>query len=84
MKNKMVVFGCVEQGVFKKGDIIKIDSQGKIIETTIIEAYVQQEDFPFEKELSAHMGKQRIPEGKTGWLILDMEWGVFEGDLVIC
>jgi len=83
LKNRMVVFGCVEQGVFQKGDAVRIDSQGKITETTIIEAYIQQEDFPFEKEMSARMGKQQIPKGKAGWLILDMEWGVFEGDLVI-
>jgi len=29
------------------------------------------------------MGRQRIPEGKAGWLVLDAEQGVFEGDLVI-
>jgi len=83
MMNKMVVFGCVEQGSFQKGDAVRIDSAGKITENTIIEAYVQQEDFPFEEELKAHMGRQRIPEGKAGWLILDTEQGVFEGDLVI-
>ena len=83
MKNRMVVFGCAEQGVFQKGDTVRVDSQGKITETTIIEAYIQQENFDFEKELRAHMGKQQLPKGKTGWMILDMEWGVFEGDLVI-
>lgn len=34
-------------------------------------------------ELKAKMGKQCVPEGKEGWLVLNIEDGVSENDIII-
>lgn len=79
----MVVYGRVEQGMFSKGDAVRIDSEGKLLEAKVQEAYVDDGENPFEIHVRAHMGKQKLAENQSGWLLLDLEWGVFPGDRVV-
>ena len=79
----MVVYGRVEQGVFSKGDAVHIDSEGKLLDVKVLEAYKDDGENPFEIHVRACMGKQRLEEDQTGWLLLDLEWGVFPGDRVV-
>lgn len=86
LKNKLVLFGTVDQGIFQKGDAVRIDHAGVAIDASILEAYVFDPDVPentLEVELCAHMGKQRLMEDQLGWLVLDIEEGVSEGDRVV-
>ena len=79
----MVVYGRVEQGMFSKGDAVRIDSEGKLLEAKVQEAYVDDGESPFEIHVRAHMGKQKLAENQSGWLLLDLPWGVFPGDRVV-
>lgn len=79
----MVVYGRVEQGVFSKGDAVRIDSEGKLLEAKVLEAYEDDGANSFERHVRAHMGKQKLSENQTGWLLLDLEWGVFPGNRVV-
>lgn len=86
LRNKTVVFGRVDQGVFRKGDAVRIDHSGQIIETTVLEAYAYDPDVPennFDVCLRAHMGKQKLSEDQTGWLILDHEGAVCPSDRIV-
>jgi len=79
----MVVYGRVERGVFGKGDRVSIDNEGKLLDAHVLEAYEDDGENTFEIHVRAHMGKQRLSENQTGWLLLDLEWGVFPGDGVV-
>jgi len=83
LKQTMVVYGCVEQGVFGKGDSVRIDNEGKLLDAHVLEAYEDDGENTFETHVRAHMGKQRLSEDQTGWLLLDLEWGVFPGNRVV-
>jgi len=83
LNKTMVVYGRVEQGVFSKGDAVRIDSEGKLLDAKVLEAYEDDGENTFEVHVRAHMGKQRLAEDQTGWLLLDLEWGVFPGDRVV-
>lgn len=82
-KKTMVVYGRVEQGGFSKGDSVRIDSDGKLLDAHVLEAYEDDGENTFETHVRAHMGKQRLSEDQTGWLLLDLEWGVFPGDRIV-
>ena len=72
LKNRLVVFGFVQLGQFKKGDKVLIIDGEKRRETTVLEAYVFDcEENTLEINLRANMGKQKIELWKTGWLVLD-------------
>ena len=93
LKNKMVVFGKAEEGIFRKKDKVKLDIGGNITETTVLEAFVfDPEAFikhdmyaDFNDTIAANLRYTRkIKENKMGWLILDTGLlGVLEGDCVI-
>ena len=83
LKQTMVVYGRVEQGIFSKGDAVRIDSEGKLLDAHVLEAYEDDGENTFETHVRAHMGKQRLSEDQTGWLLLDLEWGVFPGNRII-
>ena len=82
-KKTMVVYGRVEQGVFSKGDAVRIDSEGKLLDAHVLEAYEDDGENPFELHVRAHMGRQKLAKDQTGWLLLDLEWGVFPGGRVV-
>ena len=86
LKNKMVVYGRVDQGVFRKGDPVRIDHNGVLIDTAVLEAYDYDPDVPendFNLNLRASGGRQRLTEDQPGWLILDYEGEVFPGDRIV-
>ena len=83
LAKKMVVYGRVEQGVLAKGDAVRIDSEGELLDARVLEAYEDDGENTFETHVRAHMGKQRLSEDQTGWLLLDLEWGVFPGNRVV-
>ena len=83
LKQTMVVYGRVEQGIFSKGDAVRIDSEGKLLDAHVLEAYEDDGENPFELHVRAHMGRQKLAKDQTGWLLLDLEWGVFPGDRVV-
>lgn len=90
---KMVVFGTVEEGIFEKGNSVKINICGNITESTVVEAFAFEQDSVngramsavFDETLRANLRYTRkIKENKMGWLILDVGLlGVLEGDLVV-
>ena len=85
-KNKMVAFGRVDQGVFRKGNTVRIDHGGVLTESFILEAYVYDPDVPendFEVCLRASGGKQRLSEDQVGWLILDYAGDFFPRDRIV-
>ena len=83
LAKKMVVYGRVEQGAFCKGDAVRVDNEGKLLDAKVQEAYEDDGENTFEIHIRAHMGKQRLSENQTGWLLLDLEWGVFPGNRVV-
>lgn len=84
LNNKAVVFGVTEIGAFKKGDSVKINLPSGVIKATILEAYIKTSTtYDIYSELSAHMGKQMVPKGKAGWLVLDTESDLSKADSVI-
>ena len=83
LKQTMVVYGRVEQGIFSKGDAVRIDSEGKLLDAHVLEAYEDDGENPFELHVRAHMGKQRLAGNQTGWLLLDHAGDVFPGNRII-
>ena len=83
LHGKMVVYGQVEEGAFAKGDIVRIDSDGEMLEVKVNEAYADDGVNTFERHVRANMGKQRLAEDQIGWLLLDLEWGVFPGNAIV-
>ena len=83
LKNKMVVFGKAEEGIFRKNDKVKLEVDGNLIETTVLEAFVfdpeaftdSNMDVNFNETIAANLRYTRkIKENKMGWLILDIDW----------
>lgn len=86
LKNRTVVFGRVDQGVLRKADAVRIDHEGQLTETSILEAYVYDPDAPdndFDVCLRASGGKQRLSENQVGWLILDHAEKILPGDRIV-
>ena len=84
LRSKVVVFGMVERGSFSRHDVVQLEQQDISLGTMILEAYVwDYEENTSEINLRANMGKQRIVEGKQGWLVLDYESDVDEDALVV-
>ena len=83
LNKTMVIYGRVEQGVFAKGDAVCIDNEGKMLNAHVLEAYEDDGENTFETHVRAHMGKQKLVENQTGWLLLDLGWGVFPGNRII-
>ena len=76
MNSKLVLFGFVQLGQFRKGDKVLLRDKDGNREATVLEAYVYDPEVPgnnLEVMLKAHMGKQRLSQWKTGWLVLDDE-----------
>ena len=76
LNNKLVLFGFVQLGEFKKGDSVLILDGKQRREATVLEAYVFDPDVPendLEVMLKANMGKQRLDQWQEGWLVLDDE-----------
>ena len=84
LKNKVVVFGLAEHGMFAKGDMIVLEQNGVSVSTSVLEVYVYDcDENTLEINLRAHMGKQKISAGESGWLVLDYEEDVdVEGVIV--
>ena len=83
LNKTMVVYGSVEQGSFSKGDAVHIDNEGNLLDAHVLEAYEDDGETTFEIHVRAHMGRQKLSKGQTGWLLLDLDWGVFPGDRII-
>lgn len=86
LENKLVLFGFVQLGLFRKGDRVLIRDNDGSRETTVLEAYVYDPDVPkndLEVMLKAHMGKQQLSQWQTGWLVLDDEATVTDHTTVI-
>lgn len=76
LNNKLVLFGFVQLGQFKKGDPVLILDGKQRKEATVLEAYVFDPDVPendLEVVLKANMGKQCLSQWQQGWLVLDNE-----------
>ena len=76
LNNKLVLFGFVQLGQFKKGDPVLILDGKQRKEATVLEAYVFDPDVPendLEVMLKANMGKQCLKQWQQGWLVLDNE-----------
>ena len=76
LNNKLVLFGFVQLGEFKKGDSVLILNGKQRREATVFEAYVFDPDVPendLEVMLKANMGKQCLKQWQQGWLVLDDE-----------
>ncbi len=74
LKDKIVLYGYVQAGKFKKGDCIKIVDGMRVIDTKILEAYVYDcEENTLNANLKANMGKQQLNTWQKGWLCLDTE-----------
>ena len=74
LNNKLVLFGFVQLGSFKKGDKVLICDNDGSREATVLEAYFYDPEVPendLEVMLKAHMGKQMLNQWQTGWLVLD-------------
>lgn len=74
LNNKLVLFGFVQLGSFKKGDKVLICDNDGSREATVLEAYFYDPEVPendLEVMLKAHMGKQMLSQWQTGWLVLD-------------
>jgi len=84
LRNKLVAYGVSDRGTFKKDDIVLVEHAEQRIRTRILEAYIQDcEENDLQITLRAHMGRQMLPEDKTGWLVLDLEDGLCEEDLIV-
>ena len=86
MNNKLVLFGFVQLGRFKKGDKVLICDSNGSREATVLEAYVFDPDVPendLEVMVKAHMGRQQLSQWQTGWLVLDDEETVTDHTTVI-
>lgn len=76
LNHKLVLFGFVQLGAFKKGDSVLILDGKQRRETTVLEAYIYDPDVPendLEVMLKANMGKQCLNQWQQGWLVLDDE-----------
>lgn len=76
LNNKLVLFGFIQLGEFKKGDSVLILDGKQRREATVLEAYVFDPDVPendLEVLLKANMGKQCLKQWQQGWLVLDNE-----------
>ena len=74
LNSKLVLFGFVQLGSFKKGDKVLICDNDGSREATVLEAYFYDPEVPennLEVMLKAHMGKQMLSQLQTGWLVLD-------------
>ena len=83
LKNKTVVFGKVEEGVFEKKNKVKVDIAGNIIETTVLEAFVFDPSAFVKNNMYANFNEtiaanlrytRKVKENQQGWLIVDIEW----------
>lgn len=83
MNEKTVVYGAMEQGVIKKGDAVRVVGKKGDIETTVIEAYMDDNVNDFKLLLSASGGKQLLSGEQSGWLILDTGEEMCSGDRVV-
>lgn len=87
LNHKLVLFGFVQLGRFRKGDTVLICDNDGSREATVLEAYVYDPEVPendLEVMLKAHMGKQQLSQWQTGWLVLDDEETVTEHTSVVC
>lgn len=74
LKNKVVVYGTVACGSFSRRDVVHMEGREGRQGMTILEAYVRgNAESDIDINLRAHMGKHRLNEGDTGWLVLDDE-----------
>lgn len=83
LKNKVVVFGTVEHGSFKKNDQVQIQQDRETTSTVILEAYVYDcEENTLDVCLRANMGKHQLTAGERGWLVLNYETFLKAGNFI--
>jgi hypothetical protein len=86
LSNKLVLFGFVQLGEFKKGDSVLILDVKEKREATVLEAYIYDPEVPandLDVMLKANTGKQCLVQWQQGWLILDNEEKVGRSTTVI-
>ena len=83
LSQTMVVYGRVKQGVFSKGDAVRIDRKGELLEAKVLEAYEDDGENTFEIHVRAHMGRQRLSQDQTGWLLLSIRDEIRPDDQII-
>ena len=83
LKNKTVVYGIAEEGIFEKNSKVRIDIGGNITETTVLEAFVFDPEAFVKKDMYVNFNEtiaanlrytRKVKENKLGWLILDIDW----------
>lgn len=83
MRGRAVVYGPVDEGVFRRKDAVRIHDGDAVFHAAVIEAYRDDLVNSFQVHLSARGGRQRLTDGQTGWLILDWPEEISPGARVI-
>ncbi len=81
-KNKVVVQGMVQSGEFSKDDAVVILHGDDRVETTVLDLFRCDGVMDFESAMKANMGKKQAAVNTNAWLVLDVESGVSNGDLL--
>ena len=82
LKNKLVVRGLVQLGSFAKGDSVLVVSGEGTAETRLLDVIPCGTGSEFDTELRANIHKTEAPVNTNAWLILGLEDGCEEQDLV--
>ena len=83
LKNKVVVFGTVERGSFRKNSQVEIEQSSGTELTRVLEAYVYEcDENTIDVCLRANMGKHQLKAGARGWLVLNYERDVEIGRFI--
>ena len=84
LKNKIVVSGTVKGGQFAKGETVAVVGGDGVVKTVtlILDLIPDDGTLDFTTELNANMHKKEAGPGANAWLILDVEDGIFGGDLI--
>lgn len=82
LKNKVVVRGLVQSGVFNINDSAVIVQNGSETATSILDVIPCGGVSDFATALAANTHKKTAEKDINAWLILDAEGGVAKGDLI--
>ena len=83
LKNKVVVFGTVERGLFSKNSRVAIEQSTGSESTIVLEAYVYDcEENTIDVCLRANIGTHQLKAGARGWLVLNYEREVEIGSFI--
>jgi len=81
--NGTVVYGRVEEGAFSKGDAVRIGRKGELLEAKVLEAFADDGESTFEVHIRANMGRQRLCENQSGWMLLSIRDEIRPDDQIV-